>query len=100
MKVLIIDEMHESITPLLKEINLEVHYMPTIKRPEIISVLENYDGLIVRSKTLIDAELLQNGKMLKFVARAGAGVDNFTAATLIGTVDFAESVSFAIDNFA
>ena len=76
MKILIIDEMHESIIPLLKEINLEVDYLPDIKRQEIISILENYEGLIVRSKTSIDAELLQQAKKLMFVARAGAGVDN------------------------
>jgi D-3-phosphoglycerate dehydrogenase len=76
MKVLIIDEMHESITPLLNEINLEVDYRPKIKRHEILSIIENYEGLIVRSKTPIDAELLINAKKLKFVARAGAGVDN------------------------
>jgi D-3-phosphoglycerate dehydrogenase len=76
MKILIIDEMHESIIPLLKEINLEVDYMPDIKRQEIITILGNYEGLIVRSKTSIDAELLQQAKKLIFVARAGAGVDN------------------------
>lgn len=76
MKVLIIDEMHESIMPLLSELNLEVDYMPQIKRNEIISILKNYEGLIVRSKTPIDASLLAYAANLKFVARAGAGVDN------------------------
>ena len=76
MRVLIIDEMHESITPLLNEINLAVDYKPGIQRAEIISILENYEGLMVRSKTQIDAELLEHGTKLKFVARAGAGVDN------------------------
>lgn len=76
MKVLIIDEMHESITPLLKKLNLEVDYLPNITRGKIISILPNYEGLIVRSKTPIDSELLQNSKKLLFVARAGAGVDN------------------------
>jgi D-3-phosphoglycerate dehydrogenase len=76
MKVLVIDEMHESITPLLNELNLAVDYMPKIKREEIIPIVENYEGLIVRSKTYIDAELLKKAKKLVFVARAGAGVDN------------------------
>jgi len=82
MKVLIIDEMHESITSLLKELNLEVEYLPQIKREEIISIIGNYEGLIVRSKTQIDAELLQNANRLKFVARAGAGVDNVEVEAL------------------
>ncbi len=82
MKVLVIDEMHESITPLLNELNIEVNYMPQITRQEIISIIENYEGLIVRSKTYIDAELLQNAKNLKFVARAGAGIDNVEVEAL------------------
>lgn len=82
MKVLIIDEMHESIIPLLNEINLEVDYMPNIKRTEIISILKNYEGLIVRSKTPINADLLENAPKLKFVARAGAGVDNVEVEAL------------------
>ncbi|HET8860394.1 NAD(P)-dependent oxidoreductase [Marivirga sp.] len=76
MKVLIIDEMHESITPLLTKLNLEVDYQPAIKRSEILQIIGNYEGLIVRSKTPIDAELLKNANKLIFVARAGAGVDN------------------------
>jgi len=76
MKILIIDEMHESIVPLLNQINLEIDYRPDITRPEIISTIEKYEGLIVRSKTPIDAELLRQGENLTFVARAGAGVDN------------------------
>lgn len=76
MKVLIIDEMHKSIIPLLSELNLEVDYMPKIKRHEIISILKNYEGLIVRSKTPIDEAILKHANQLKFVARAGAGVDN------------------------
>jgi len=76
MKILIIDEMHESIIPLLNQINLAIDYRPDIKRPEIISILGKYEGLIVRSKTSIDAELLRQGENLTFVARAGAGVDN------------------------
>ncbi|MGM0580471.1 MAG: NAD(P)-dependent oxidoreductase [Bacteroidota bacterium] len=76
MKVLIIDEMHESIIPMLNDLNFEVDYMPKVKRQEILSIIENYEGLIVRSKTQIDAELLKNANKIKFIARAGAGVDN------------------------
>ncbi|WKV10663.1 NAD(P)-dependent oxidoreductase [Marivirga harenae] len=82
MKVLIIDEMHESIIPLLNEIKLEVDYMPKIERHDIISIIGNYDGLIVRSKTPIDEALLGNAQKLKFVGRAGAGVDNVEVEAL------------------
>lgn len=76
MKVLIIDEMHDSIQPLLNGINLEADYRPDIKRSEVLDIIDNYTGLIVRSKTKIDAELIEKATQLKFVARAGAGIDN------------------------
>ncbi|GAA5044114.1 2-hydroxyacid dehydrogenase [Marivirga lumbricoides] len=76
MKVLIIDKMHESIQPLLSAIGVQVDYQPEIDRNKIIETISAYNGIIVRSKTNIDAEILQHADKLQFVARAGAGVDN------------------------
>ncbi|MTI30670.1 phosphoglycerate dehydrogenase [Cytophagales bacterium RKSG123] len=67
--------MHSSIVPLLEEVGLEVSYQPKIKRSELIAQIEDYDGLIVRSKTNIDKEVLAQAGKLKFIGRAGAGVD-------------------------
>jgi D-3-phosphoglycerate dehydrogenase len=55
---------------------------------EIISKIPNYHGLIVRSETKVTAEVLQAGKKLKVVARAGVGVDNIDvpAATAQGII--------------
>ena len=75
MKVLIADEMHLSIMPMLEEIGYEPDYKPLINRKEIIEILGNYNGLIIRSKTFVDEELLQNANKLKFIGRAGAGLD-------------------------
>ncbi|OGR82869.1 MAG: phosphoglycerate dehydrogenase [Elusimicrobia bacterium RIFCSPLOWO2_01_FULL_54_10] len=38
-------------------------------------------ALLVRSKTKVDAALLEKGKALKFVGRAGVGVDNIDVAS-------------------
>lgn len=76
MKVLIIDKMHESIHAMLENIAIEYDYKPELGRDEILKIISNYQGLIVRSKTPVDAELLDSGNQLKFVARAGAGIDN------------------------
>ena len=74
-KVLIIDEMHLSILPLLEAKGWEVDYMPEIKRHEILDVLGQYTGLVIRSKTPIDKELISKAPKLRFIARAGAGLD-------------------------
>ncbi|MBK6263758.1 phosphoglycerate dehydrogenase [Marivirga sp. S37H4] len=76
MNVLIIDKMHDSIHGLLKAIGVNADYQPDITREKILQIISSYEGLIVRSKTYIDAEVLSRGKNLKFVARAGAGIDN------------------------
>ena len=75
MKVLIIDEMHLSIIPLLENAGYLVDYRPEINRPEIEAVIGEYVGLIIRSKTVMDRPLLEKGLNLKFIGRAGAGLD-------------------------
>lgn len=76
MKILIVDKMHDSILPLLANIGCKGDYRPEMGREEILSNIENYQGLIVRSKTPINKEFIQQAQNLKFVARAGAGIDN------------------------
>lgn len=78
-KVLIADKMYESIVPLLEEAGVKPFYAPEITRMEILAQIGEYDGLIIRSKTPVDAELIDAGSSLCFVARAGAGVDNVDA---------------------
>jgi D-3-phosphoglycerate dehydrogenase / 2-oxoglutarate reductase len=75
-KILIVDSMHESIFPLLDEAGWNYDYEPDITRNEIRQVLKNYSGLIIRSKTIVDADLLGDAPTLRFIGRAGAGIDN------------------------
>lgn len=81
-RVLIVNKMHESILPMLREIGWSVDYEPQITRAEILERLDQYEGLIIRSKTKVDKELIDSGKELLFVARAGAGIDKIDLKTL------------------
>ncbi|MBI1979383.1 MAG: phosphoglycerate dehydrogenase, partial [Elusimicrobia bacterium] len=48
-----------------------------IKDPaQLLNELEDADVLLVRSKTKVNSDLLLKGKKLKYVGRAGVGVDN------------------------
>lgn len=76
MRCLIIDSMHESLFGMLDEIGWQYDYQPTITRDEVKRIHQGYDGLIVRSKTHIDRDLLGDQPSMKFIARAGAGIDN------------------------
>jgi D-3-phosphoglycerate dehydrogenase len=75
MKILIADSMHNSLFTMLEHENWAYTYQPDIKRKEILDVIFEYDGLIIRSKTFLDAEILNVAPNLKFIGRAGAGLD-------------------------
>ncbi|TRX61892.1 phosphoglycerate dehydrogenase [Fulvivirga sp. M361] len=74
--------MHDSLAPMLAAIGWECVYQPKITRAEIIDIIPDYDGLIIRSKTRVDRELVGHANKLKFVGRAGAGIDNLDEAVL------------------
>jgi D-3-phosphoglycerate dehydrogenase len=59
-----------------------------LSKEELLSLVPEYDALIVRSGTKVDAGVLEAGKNLKVVGRAGIGVDNIDvrAATMKGIV--------------
>ena len=90
-KILISDKMHNSIVPSLVSAGFEVMDLPKITREEIIDILPDFAGIIVRSKTAIDKELITAGTNLEFIARSGAGMDQVD-------VDFAESKGIALLN--
>ncbi len=75
-KCLVIDPMHESLFSMLNEIGWEADYQPKITREEIKAIHAQYGGIIVRSKTPIDRDLLGLNPTIKFIGRAGAGLDN------------------------
>ncbi|CAN5880217.1 2-hydroxyacid dehydrogenase [soil metagenome] len=73
---LIVDEMHPSILPMLEGIGVQPDYRPDLGAREVPEALAGYEGLIVRSKLQITLETLRKADKLRFIARAGAGVDN------------------------
>ncbi|MDX5421539.1 MAG: phosphoglycerate dehydrogenase [Hymenobacteraceae bacterium] len=81
-RVLIIDQIHPSIFPMLEGIGVAADYRPDIAPVDVCEALRGFDGLIVRSKMRITADTLKSAGQLKFVARAGAGVDNIDADAL------------------
>lgn len=76
MKVLIIDDVDSLLIGGLEKIGYSVTYNPTITRAEIIQSIAPYQVLVVRTKTQIDKEIIEAGFHLKFIARAGSGLDN------------------------
>ena len=73
-KVLIVDEVHPSMTEGLTNLGFEVETRTDLNLAEFVSILPSFDGLVVRSKFKITAEILTDSA-LTFIARAGAGLD-------------------------
>ncbi|NIV99795.1 phosphoglycerate dehydrogenase, partial [Candidatus Saccharibacteria bacterium] len=51
-----------------------------ISKEDLIEVLPQYDGLVVRSRTKVTPDVIEKGTRLKVIGRAGAGVDNIDTA--------------------
>lgn len=75
-KILIVDDLHPAFKESAIALGYEVNDQPLITRAETLAVIAEYEGIAVRTKFLIDKELLSAATKLKFVARAGAGLDN------------------------
>ena len=75
-KVLISDAMDSIAEKILLSNNIEVDVITDFSIEDFIANISIYDGLIVRSATKVTKEIIEKGKNLKIIGRAGAGVDN------------------------
>ncbi len=80
--IIIADKMHPDIIFELENLGYRVDYHPDIDRASLKEKLKEYNGLIIRSKTPVDHDLIADAGKLQFVARAGAGVDNLNLEVL------------------
>lgn len=75
MKILLADGLCLNGQKILSDNGIEfdiVHYEPN----ELIAKIDQYDGIIVRSATTVTKEVIDAGKNLKAIGRAGTGIDN------------------------
>ena len=82
MKVLHLEENHPTLIEGLQALGFQndVAYKDSLK--EIRAKIDQYDGLIIRSKYPIDEDLLARAKKLKFIGRVGAGLENIDVNAL------------------
>lgn len=87
-KVLISDKLDPLAIEIFKTKGVEVDFKPGLSPEEQLKIIGEYDGLAIRSATKVTAEMIEAGKNLKVVGRAGIGVDNvdIPAATNAGIV--------------
>jgi D-3-phosphoglycerate dehydrogenase len=74
--ILIVDDIHPVFIEKAQALGYTCDYQPTIKPAEALQIIGNYEGLVIRSKFLLNREYLDAAINLKFICRAGAGMDN------------------------
>ncbi|WP_324715679.1 phosphoglycerate dehydrogenase [Carboxydochorda subterranea] len=87
-RVLVADPLDEAGVERLRQAGAEVDVRHDPDRAALLARIGEYDALVVRSETRVDAAVLEAGKRLRVVGRAGTGVDNIDveAATRRGVV--------------
>ena len=86
-KILVADNIaQEGVAALRLEADVDVKLKQ--KPEDLIKIIGGYDALVVRSETKVTALIIEAGKKLQVIGRAGIGVDNIDvdAATRRGIV--------------
>jgi D-3-phosphoglycerate dehydrogenase len=87
-KVLIADKLSPAAIAIFKERGVDAEVKTGLSKEELLKIVDQYDGIAIRSATKITADVLKAAKKLKVVGRAGIGVDNvdIPAATAAGVI--------------
>lgn len=80
MKVLVAETIAEAGVEALRR-HVDVDVRPDLTQEKLLEIIGAYDGLIVRSQTKVDAELIERAGNLKVIGRAGIGIDNVDVET-------------------
>ena len=87
-RVLIADQLSPAAVQIFQSRGVQVDVKTGLSKAELLEIIDQYDGLAVRSATKADKDVIAAAKRLKVVGRAGIGVDNIDipAATAAGVV--------------
>lgn len=75
LKILIADKLHDSFKFHFSNNKIEYTYAFDWKDSDILNQIQNFDGLILRSRFIIDEHFINCTKNLLFIARVGSGTD-------------------------
>jgi D-3-phosphoglycerate dehydrogenase len=87
MKILVADPIADEGVQILRTY-AEVDVKPRLQPEQLKAIIGDYDAIVVRSQTRVWAEVIEAGRKLKVIGRAGVGTDNIDvdAATRNGIV--------------
>ncbi len=80
MNILVSDQLEQSCIDALISEGFTVDNKPGMSAEDLQKSIGEYDGLIVRSATKVNADIIGHAAKLKIIGRAGTGVDNIDVA--------------------
>jgi len=78
--ILIVDDIHPVFIEMAQAKGYECNYQPKITAAEALEIIGEYAGLVIRSKFNVNKQVIDDATSLRFVCRAGAGMDNIDEA--------------------
>ena len=75
-KVLFLDTTHKYLIDQLEKKNIICDFEFSKTKSQIEKIIAKYDGIVIRSRFKIDKKFIDAAKKLKFIARAGSGLEN------------------------
>jgi D-3-phosphoglycerate dehydrogenase len=87
-RVLIADKLSPAAVKIFESRGVQADVITGLTKDQLLEIIDQYDGLAVRSATKADKDVIARAKNLKVIGRAGIGVDNvdIPAATAAGVV--------------
>jgi D-3-phosphoglycerate dehydrogenase len=81
-KVLVSDKLSETAVQIFRDRGIDVDFDPSIgkDKDKLLAVIDQYDGLAIRSATKATEKIIDAATNLKVIGRAGIGVDNIDRA--------------------
>ena len=80
MKVLHLDTNHPLLLEQFEELGFENHEDYSSTKEQVEGKIQDFEGIVIRSRFPIDQQFLDKAKKLKFIGRVGAGLENIDVA--------------------
>jgi D-3-phosphoglycerate dehydrogenase len=104
VKILVCDKISEEGLKILEENGFQVDVKLNLTKEQLKEEARSYEALIVRSRTKVTREILENAEELRLVVRAGVGLDNIDLEAArergVTVVNTPEAVSSSVAELA
>lgn len=75
-KWIVTDHADPSVREGLEALGKAIDWLPDIGREELLSIIGDYEGMVISTRTAVDRELVDRAPGLRIVARLGSGMEH------------------------